>query len=115
MRGRVAGMNREGSENECSWSDGVTLAAPGLFGAAAGLLLGELMHAGARRGVALGLIGLGVAALLPATVGEVMKRVNGPGTRRGSRRRLRGIREAGMTIAGGVEVGEDPFGGEGLR
>jgi len=93
----------------CDWLDGVTIAAPGLIGAAAGLLLGELMHRSARRGVALGLIGLGVAALMPAAVGGVMRKVNGPNTERGSRRRLRGIRNVGL-VAGGYTADEDPFG-----
>jgi len=84
------------------------MAAPGLLGVAAGLLLGELMHTKARRGVALGLIGLGIAALLPITVGGVMRRVNAPSTKHGSRRRLRGIRDAGLATAG-FELDEDPL------
>jgi hypothetical protein len=89
--------------------DGVTIAAPGLIGAAAGLLLGELMHRSARRGVALGLIGLGVAALAPAVVHGVMRKVNGPHTERGSRRRLRGIRNVGLA-AGGYPMDDDSLG-----
>lgn len=106
-------MNVEGIDDGHGWVDGATMAAPGLLGAAAGLLLGELMHTSARRGVALGLIGLGVAALLPVTVGGVIRRVNGPGTKRGSLRRLRGIRDAGLASAG-FDFEDDPFADEEL-
>lgn len=77
------------------WTDNTALASPALLGAAAGLLLGELMHRGARRGIAFGLLALGVAALAPYTVSEIRQRINAPNTRRGSQRRLRNIREAG--------------------
>lgn len=94
------------------WIDGATLAAPGLLGVAVGLLLGEAMHSGARRGVALALLGLGVAALMPLTVDGVIRKVNSPDTERGSRRRLRGIRDAGLATAGyevhGEEFGDEP-------
>ncbi len=99
-------MNLNRKSDGLGWVEGVTIAAPGLLGAAAGLLLGELMHRSARRGVALGLIGLGVAALMPAAVGGVMRKVNGPETERGSRRRLRGIRNAGL-VAGGYAFEEE--------
>ena len=60
-------MQYQRDEDGSDWVDGITIAAPAFFGAAAGLLLGELMHPSARRGVSLGLIGLGVAALMPVT------------------------------------------------
>jgi hypothetical protein len=82
------------------WVEGLTMASPALLGGAAGLLLGELMHRGARRGVAIGLLALGVASLLPAVADEVVRRINAPDTERGSRRRLRGIRNAGLTTGG---------------
>ena len=77
------------------WTDHTAMAAPALMGAAAGLLLGEMMHRGARRGIAFGLLALGVAALSPFTVGEIRQRINAPGTRRGSQKRLSSIRHAG--------------------
>lgn len=77
------------------WTDNTALAAPALLGTAAGLLLGELMHRGARRGIAFGLLALGIAAITPYTVGEIKQRINSPATKRGARRRLRSIREAG--------------------
>jgi len=77
------------------WTDNTALAAPALLGTAAGLLLGELMHRNARRGIAFGLLALGIAALAPYTVGEIKQRINSPNTKRGAQRRLRSIREAG--------------------
>jgi hypothetical protein len=77
------------------WTDNTALASPALIGTAAGLLLGELMHRGARRGIAFGLLALGVAALAPYTVSEIRQRINSPSTNRGAQRRLRQIREAG--------------------
>jgi hypothetical protein len=59
------------------------------------LLLGEMMHRGARRGLAFGLLAIGIAALTPFTVGEIRQRINAPNTKRGAARRLRSIREAG--------------------
>jgi hypothetical protein len=83
------------------WQETSAMAAPALLGAAAGLLLGDLMHRGARRGVGLGLGILGVAALLPLAVGGIVKKVNGPATERGARRRLQGIRDAGASAHAG--------------
>jgi hypothetical protein len=80
---------------QSDWTDQTALLSPALLGTAAGLLLGELMHRGARRGIAFGLLALGVAAIAPYTVGEIKQRINSPNTKRGAQRRLRGIREAG--------------------
>jgi uncharacterized membrane protein YfcA len=85
------------------WKDHTAIAAPALIGAAAGLLLGEMMHRGARRGIAFGLLALGVAAIAPFTVGEIRLRINDPGTRRGSQKRLRSIRHAGAVGLDDVE------------
>ncbi len=71
------------------------LTSPALLGAAAGLIIGELMNPTARRGIAIGLASLGLAALMPLAVGGIVNKVNGPRTRRGVQRRLRGIRDAG--------------------
>ena len=68
-------------------------AAPALLGAAAGILLADLMHERARRPVAFSLVCLGVAALAPSLVGVVRDKVAGPETRRGTQRTLRKIRE----------------------
>lgn len=80
---------------ERNWTENTAMAAPALLGAAAGLILGEVMHSGARRGIAIGLAAVGVAALVPLTVGGIVKKVNSPQTKRGARRRLETIRGAG--------------------
>ena len=82
-------------DEDRDWTENTALAAPALLGAAAGLILGEVMHSGARRGIAIGLAALGVAALVPLTVGGIVNKVNSPQTRRGARRRLEGIRSSG--------------------
>jgi hypothetical protein len=92
-------------DGERDWTEATALAAPALLGAAAGLILGDLMNPNARRGVALGVAALGVATLLPLTVGFVIDLVNGPESKFGARRRLRKIRDAGV----GAGYSDDDF------
>jgi hypothetical protein len=89
----------EASSND--WTETTAMAAPALLGAAAGLILGEMMHSSARRAAALGLATLGLAAVLPFAVGGIVNKVNSPTTKRGARRRLEGIRSSG---AGGQDL-----------
>jgi hypothetical protein len=89
-------MTDEHSETTPAWIETSALAAPALLGAAAGLLLGDMMHRGARRGVGIGLAALGVAALLPYAVGGVTGLVTGPKSKLGVRRRIQRIRDAGI-------------------
>lgn len=86
------------------WIETSALTAPALLGAAAGLLVGDLMHRSARRGIALALGGLGIAALLPMVVDGIANRVNGPCSARGARRRLEKIRDAGAGTVGFDDV-----------
>lgn len=79
-----------------AWIETSALTAPALLGAAAGLLLGDLMHRSARRGVGIGLGALGVALVLPLVVGGVAGLVTGPKSKMGVRRRIQGIRDAGI-------------------
>lgn len=83
-------------DGERDWTEATALAAPALLGAAAGLILGDLMHPNAKRGVALAVAALGVATLLPLAVGGVVNLVNGPQSKFGARRRLRKIRDASI-------------------
>jgi hypothetical protein len=99
--------NGQDKQSGQAWVDGLALAAPALLGGAAGMLLGELMHRNARRGVAISLLAVGVAALVPAVAGGVMRRINAPDTERGSRRRLRYIRDAGLSTGGFGPVDEE--------
>lgn len=86
-------------EASTSWIEKTSSAAPALLGAAAGIFLGDLMHRGARRPVAAALACLGIAAITPAVVGVVKDKVAGPKTRRGSRKTLESIRDAGAPDA----------------
>jgi hypothetical protein len=54
------------------------------------------MHRSARRGVGIGLGVLGAAMLLPLVVGGVAGLVTGPKSKMGVRRRIQGIRDAGI-------------------
>ncbi len=88
-------MADEYDETVPAWMETTAMAAPVLLGTAAGILLGESMHRGARRGVALGLGALGVASLLPFVVGGVSFLIVGPRSKMGVKRRIQRIRDAG--------------------
>lgn len=93
-----------------TWVETSAMAAPVLLGTAAGILLGESMHRSARRGVALGLGALGVAALLPFVVGGVSFLIVGPRSKVGVRRRIQRIRDAGdgtSTFSGAGMAGDE--------
>ena len=80
------------------------MAAPLILGAAAGLLIGDLMHGTARRGLGIGLGILGVAALLPFAVDGVTDLIVGPRSKLGVRRKIQRIRDAGLGNAHEHEV-----------
>ena len=97
------------SESPKNWMDKSSAAAPTLLGLAAGILVGDMMHRGARRPIAFSLACLGVAALTPTVVDAVKNKVAGPNTKRGSRRTLEGIRDAGVSAED--EFGEEMYSG----
>ncbi|MEY4245563.1 MAG: hypothetical protein RLZZ245_3148 [Verrucomicrobiota bacterium] len=99
-------MADEYSETNPAWIETSALTAPALLGAAAGLLLGDLMHRGARRGIGIGLGVIGVAALLPFVVGGVTDLVTGPRSKVGVRRKIQRIRDAGIVAPAYDEVEE---------
>lgn len=78
------------------WVEGSALAAPAILGAAAGMLVGDLMHQSARRGIGIGLGILGVAALLPFAVDGVAALITGPRSKFGVRRKIQKIRDIGI-------------------
>lgn len=81
---------------ERDWIDHTAAFAPAVLGAAAGMLVSEALSPRARRPVGLSLACVGLAALTPMLVETMMTKVSGPGTRRGSQRTLRGIRNQGV-------------------
>ncbi len=89
-------MADEYSETTPAWIENSALTAPALLGAAAGLLLADLMHRNARRGVGIGLAAIGIAALVPFVVGGVAGLVTGPRSKFGVRRNIQRIRDAGI-------------------
>ena len=96
---------------ERDWVDTSAAFAPAVLGAAAGILVSEAMSPKARRPVGLSLACLGLAALTPLLVETAVKKVKGPGTRRGSMRTLRGIRDHGLQ-AREISYVEDELGEE---
>ncbi len=96
-----------------NWIETSASFAPAVLGAAAGVFLGDLMHRDTRRPVSLALAALGLCALAPTAVETVVDLVNGPRSRRGSRRTLRNIRDAGVSADefGDLEdeIGEQMF------
>lgn len=100
-------MSDEHTETTPAWIENSALTAPALLGAAAGLLLGDLMHRGARRGLGIGLGALGVAALAPFVVGGVTGLITGPRSKVGVRRRIQSIRDGGFGTPDLQEVDEE--------
>lgn len=96
---------------ERDWVDTTAAFAPAVLGAAAGILISEAMSAKARRPIGLALACVGLAALTPMLVETAVKKVKGPGTRRGSLRTLRGIRDHGLQ-AREISYVEDELGEE---
>ncbi|NNC88252.1 MAG: hypothetical protein HKN82_07320 [Akkermansiaceae bacterium] len=92
------------------WVDTSAEVAPAVLGVAAGIFLGDLMHRGARRPVALALAAVGIAAVAPTLLEAVKDRVAGPNTRRGSQRTLRTIREASGAPTREIDYVEEELG-----
>lgn len=96
---------------ERDWVDTTAAFAPAVLGVAAGVLASEAMSSRARRPIGLSLACIGLAALTPMLVETMVKKVRGPGTRRGSIRTLRGIRDHGLQ-AREIDYVEDELGEE---
>jgi hypothetical protein len=78
------------------WVEGSTLAAPVILGAAAGLLIGDMMHSNARRGVGISLGIVGILAFLPIVVDGVSGLITGPRSKFGVNRKIQKIRDIGI-------------------
>ncbi len=77
------------------WMETAAVTAPALLGMAAGIILGDVMRRSARKPVAAVLASLGAAAVAPLVTCAIADKVKGPGTKRGSRKTLQGIRQGG--------------------
>ena len=99
------------SYHEDDWIDTTASFAPAVLGAAAGLLMADVLSDEARKPVGLSLACLGLAALTPMLVETMINKLNGPGTHRGSQRTLRGIRNSGLPPRDisyvGAEMGDE--------
>lgn len=100
-------MADDNGDTTPAWIETTALTAPALLGAAAGLLLGDMMHRSARRGLGIGLGAIGVVALLPFVVGGVTGLVTGPRSKLGVRRKIQRIRDAGMMDASYHDVDKE--------
>jgi hypothetical protein len=89
-------MSDEHVDTTPLWVESSALAAPVILGTAAGLLLGDLLHNNARRGLGLGLGVLGIVALLPFAVDGVAALITGPRSKFGVRRKIQKIRDVGI-------------------
>ena len=89
-------MSDEHKQNNPAWVENSALTAPALLGASAGLIVGDMMHGTARRGLGLGLGIVGVALLAPYVFGTARGLITGPRSKVGVRRRIQSIRDAGM-------------------
>lgn len=89
-------MTEKQNEVTPQWAENSALTAPALLGASAGLLLGDLMHGNARRGVGIGLGVIGVALAAPFLFGNIRGLITGPKSKIGVRRSIQSIRDAGI-------------------
>ena len=71
-------MSDEHKQQNPAWVENSALTAPAILGASAGLLIGDMMHGTARRGLGLGLGVVGVAMLAPYVFGSVRSLITGP-------------------------------------
>jgi hypothetical protein len=100
-------MSDEHVDTTPVWVEGSALAAPVILGAAAGLLVGDMMHSNARRGLGISLGILGVAALLPFVVDGVASLITGPRSKFGVNRKIQKIRDIGIGSPAHYDVDED--------
>ena len=79
-----------------SYESYASLIAPAAAGCALGILFGRGMRRGSSNVIALALLAAGAAVAAPVITDLVQRTANRPGSERGSRRRLEGIRSHGM-------------------
>lgn len=83
--------------------------APAAVGCAVGLLLSERMKPRTRHSIASTLFSLGALAALPLAIDYTLKTLHRPSSRRGSTRKLEGIRHSGINPDADIIGGEEYF------
>lgn len=83
--------------------------APAAVGCAVGLLLADRLKSESRHGLATTLLTIGALSAAPLAVDYISRVLNSPSRRRGSRRRLAGIRSNGVNIEADIIGGEEYF------
>ncbi len=86
-----------------SYESYASLIAPAAAGCALGLLFGRGMRRGSSNVIALTLLAASAVVAAPVITEFVQRTANRPGSERGSRRRLEGIRSHGMPDADASE------------
>jgi len=94
-------------QSDRNWVETSASFAPAVLGAAAGVIVSDLMHRDARRPVAFSLAVIGLCALAPSAVGFITDLLVGPESRHGSQKTLRRIRDAGAGGAGMPDLDDD--------
>ncbi|MEM9081128.1 MAG: hypothetical protein AAGC74_10600 [Verrucomicrobiota bacterium] len=89
------------------WAETTADVGSAVLGLAAGIVVGDLVTERARKPVAFVVACFGIAAIAPAIVDGVREVVAGPKTKRGVKRTLRSIRDAGVSTRQGDLVKED--------
>ena len=89
-------MSDQHKQENPAWGENSALMAPALLGASAGLIVGDMMHGSARRGLGLGMGILGVALVAPYVFGTARGLITGPRSKFGVRKRIQSIRDGGM-------------------
>lgn len=90
-----------------SYETYASLIAPAAAGCALGILFGRGMQRGSSNVIALTLLAASAAIAAPVITGLVQRTANRPGSERGSRRRLEGIRNHGIPDGDGDEFFAD--------
>jgi len=73
--------------------DGLLILTRTAFGLGIGMLVADKIKSPVRQATAIALVALGVLAAVPLLVKVAMERINRPESERGSRNRLRSIRD----------------------
>lgn len=94
-RGKVA-PDMQNNTPAAAYENYASLIAPAAAGCALGILFGRGMRRGSSNVIALTLLAAGAAIAAPVVTDIIQRAANRPGTERGNRRRLEGIRAQGV-------------------